>query len=135
MNLLANVPLPTHLDGFLSENADFARKCQDAGIAFAGPSPSVIERLGTKTSARDIAIAAGVPVLPGTKGACTSLEQACAFVEEHGFPIMFKVRLCSSLSRRLLMDGLKGVTRWRRSWYSNCSFPRRVGAVSGSCRV
>ncbi|QRW17105.1 carbamoyl-phosphate synthase [Rhizoctonia solani] len=54
--------------GFLSENASFARKVEEAGIAFIGPTPEVIDGLGDKTKARNIAVAAGVPVVPGTPG-------------------------------------------------------------------
>ena len=52
--------------GFLSENADFADACAAAGLIFIGPSGDSIRRLGSKTSARELAVAAGVPVLPGT---------------------------------------------------------------------
>ena len=52
--------------GFLSENADFARACEDAGIAFAGPTPEQIEQFGLKHTARELAENAGVPLAPGT---------------------------------------------------------------------
>ncbi len=53
--------------GFLAENEDFAQACVDAGLIFIGPSPDVITRMGSKTGARQVAIAAGVPVVPGTQ--------------------------------------------------------------------
>ncbi|RKP34990.1 pyruvate carboxylase [Dimargaris cristalligena] len=79
--------------GFLSENADFARKVEAAGIAFVGPSADVIDRLGDKTAARTIAIACKVPVVPGTPGPITTKEEIETFVQEHGFPIIIKAAM------------------------------------------
>lgn len=79
--------------GFLSERADFARACEAAGIRFVGPSPDVIEALGDKTRARDLAIAAGVPVVPGSDGPVATLADAEAFVEAHGLPIIIKAAM------------------------------------------
>eukprot|EP00041_Stephanoeca_diplocostata_P007866 m.113187 g.113187 ORF g.113187 m.113187 type:complete len:1208 (+) comp17067_c0_seq1:213-3836(+) len=76
--------------GFLSENADFVHECVEAGITFIGPTEASIRALGDKVSARTIAIEANVPVVPGTDGPCTSLEQAQAFVAEHGLPVLIK---------------------------------------------
>ena len=53
--------------GFLSENAAFAEACEDAGIVFIGPSAEAIRKMGSKTAARKVAIAAGAPVVPGTE--------------------------------------------------------------------
>ncbi|XP_071961975.1 pyruvate carboxylase, mitochondrial-like [Antedon mediterranea] len=76
--------------GFLSERADFAQACLDAGIKFIGPSPKVVHQMGDKVEARAIAISAGVPVVAGTDGPVSSLQEAKAFCEEHGMPIIFK---------------------------------------------
>lgn len=76
--------------GFLSERADFAQACVDAGITFIGPSPTVVHQMGDKVQARQIAINAGVPVVPGTDGPVTSAAEAEEFCKHHGFPIMLK---------------------------------------------
>ncbi|CZS91547.1 PYC2 Pyruvate carboxylase 2 [Rhynchosporium agropyri] len=76
--------------GFLSENAEFARNVEKAGLIFVGPSPEVIDSLGDKVSARTLAIKAGVPVVPGTEGAVDKFEDVKKFTDEHGFPIIIK---------------------------------------------
>ena len=79
--------------GFLSENAEFARACAAAGIAFIGPPPQVLEALGDKVSARKLAVAAGVPVIPGTPDALDSDDEALAFAAEVGYPIIVKAAM------------------------------------------
>ncbi|MCP5027570.1 MAG: carbamoyl-phosphate synthase large subunit [Actinomycetia bacterium] len=74
--------------GFLSENADLARRCEAAGLAFIGPAPASLELFGDKTAARQAAAAADVPVLPGTPTEVDPNE-ARAFVAAHG-PSMLK---------------------------------------------
>ena len=76
--------------GFLSERASFARKCREAGIVFVGPTPEAIDALGDKVAARKIASAAGVPTVPGTPEAITTLEAARAFADSVGYPVMIK---------------------------------------------
>jgi acetyl-CoA carboxylase biotin carboxylase subunit len=75
--------------GFLSENADFAAACEDAGLVFIGPSADSIRQMGSKTAARQTAIAAGAPVVPGTDRAVT-LDEAREFGRAHGYPILLK---------------------------------------------
>src|SRR5579862_1084821 len=70
--------------GFLSENADFAQACVDAGIVFIGPPASAIRMMGSKTAAREVAIKAGVPVVPGAKG---ELHEAAKKI---GYPVLLK---------------------------------------------
>ncbi|KAJ1680438.1 pyruvate carboxylase [Spiromyces aspiralis] len=79
--------------GFLSENAEFARKVEEAGIKWVGPTPDIIDRLGDKVKARQIAIECNVPVVPGTKDPISSAAQAEAFVAEHGLPIIIKAAM------------------------------------------
>jgi acetyl-CoA carboxylase biotin carboxylase subunit len=76
--------------GFLSENAAFARACANAGLKFIGPSPDAIERLGSKTAARRIALEVGAPVVPGTQQGVTSLEEAVQTARQIGFPVLLK---------------------------------------------
>ena len=75
--------------GFLSERADFARACADAGIAFIGPPPDAMSRLGDKVQARRIAREAGVPTVPGTEGTVAP-EEAKAIAGSIGYPVLIK---------------------------------------------
>ena len=79
--------------GFLAENPEFARKVEDAGIAFIGPRPETIDALGDKTKARDLARAANVPIVPGTPGPISSYEAAEPFIKEVGFPVIIKAAM------------------------------------------
>jgi pyruvate carboxylase len=76
--------------GFLSENADFARACAREGITFIGPSADLLGSMGDKTAARAQAIAANVPVLPGTDEAISDPDQALSVAHEVGFPLIIK---------------------------------------------
>ncbi|XP_050404897.1 pyruvate carboxylase, mitochondrial isoform X2 [Patella vulgata] len=76
--------------GFLSERSDFAQACVDAGINFIGPSPEVVRKMGDKVEARQAAIQAGVPVVPGTDGPVKSAGEAVQFCKDHGLPVIFK---------------------------------------------
>ena len=76
--------------GFLSENADFARAVEAAGLVWIGPTPEAIELLGDKISARRLAEKVGAPLVAGTSGPVDSPAEASAFAEEHGLPIAIK---------------------------------------------
>jgi acetyl-CoA carboxylase biotin carboxylase subunit len=79
--------------GFLAENEDFAAACRDAGLTFVGPTPEVIARMGSKTAAREAAIAAGVPVVPGTKTPFDERAPVDAIAAEAariGYPLVVK---------------------------------------------
>uniref|UniRef100_A0A2M4CTK9 Pyruvate carboxylase n=2 Tax=Anopheles darlingi TaxID=43151 RepID=A0A2M4CTK9_ANODA len=76
--------------GFLSERSDFAQSVIDAGLRFIGPSPKVVQQMGDKVAARQAAIAAGVPIVPGTDGPVTTKEEALEFCQKHGLPVIFK---------------------------------------------
>ena len=76
--------------GFLSENAQFAQLCENSGVTFIGPSPHAIDLMGSKVNARELAKRVGVPILPGTEGSVTNVNEALAFAKETGYPVMIK---------------------------------------------
>ncbi len=76
--------------GFLAENADFADAVEAAGMAFIGPSGEAIRSLGDKVKARELAMAAGVPTVPGSHGRITTMAEAREVLERTGFPVMIK---------------------------------------------
>ena len=76
--------------GFLSENAEFADACQQAGVTFIGPSGSVIRAMGNKAAARALMQKAGVPVVPGSDGAVETAERAREVADAIGYPILIK---------------------------------------------
>lgn len=76
--------------GFLAENPDLPRACTDAGIAFIGPPAKAMERLGAKTSARELAFRAGVPLVPGVREPIPQLEAARRIADRIGYPVLLK---------------------------------------------
>ncbi len=93
---IVNLALETGCDaihpgyGFLSENAEFARICEQKGVTFIGPKSAVIHKMGDKTQARDTMRAAGVPITPGSDGNLSGLDEALELAGEIGYPIMIK---------------------------------------------
>ncbi len=111
--------------GFLSENADFARACQKHGITFIGPTPEQMELFGLKHSAREIAVRAGVPLLPGTS-LITKVETAVTEAERIGYPVMLKstaggggigMRVC--IDESALTDAFDSVCRLAETNFNN----------------
>lgn len=89
--------------GFLSENAEFAAACEQAGIVFIGPHSSVIAMMGSKIAARQAMKEAGIPTIPGSDGDLNSVDEAIACADQLGYPVMLKatfggggrgIRLC-----------------------------------------
>jgi acetyl-CoA carboxylase, biotin carboxylase subunit len=76
--------------GFLSEREWFARLVRDSGLTFVGPPAEAIAAMGSKTAARQLAIAAGVPVVPGTTSALTDAAEAERIADEFGYPVLLK---------------------------------------------
>ncbi len=76
--------------GFLSENADFAEACESCGLKFIGPGAPVICKMGDKASARAAMLKANVPVVPGSLGAISEIEDATAVAQEIGYPVLVK---------------------------------------------
>ena len=112
--------------GFLSENAEFSRRCREEGIIFIGPSPEAILGMGDKITARRTMIKAGVPVVPGTSQAVTSEEEALATIREIGLPVMFKasaggggkgMRLVKDESK--ILSSLRGARSEAKSAFGN----------------
>lgn len=79
--------------GFLSENVDFARRCEEEGIQFIGPTSKHLDMFGDKVKAREQAVSAKIPVIPGTDGPVANLQEVEQFSETYGFPIMIKAAL------------------------------------------
>ena len=76
--------------GFLSENGDFARACEEAGIQFIGPSSQILDMMGDKLAAKQIAIECGVATTPGTTEPLKNREEAQRLAQEFGFPVILK---------------------------------------------
>ena len=76
--------------GFLSENANFARACEERGLIFIGPSSTVIDRMGSKTAAREAVSKAGVPVVPGDTPRSQKVADVLASLERVGYPALLK---------------------------------------------
>ncbi len=76
--------------GFLSENSQFAKICEESNIKFIGPSYKVIELLGNKSNAKELMTSAGVPVIPGSEGSVKGLKDAIKIASDIGYPVMLK---------------------------------------------
>lgn len=91
--------------GFLSENANFAKICEESNIKFIGPKAHVIEMLGNKSNSKTLMKEAGVPVIPGSDGSVKGLKSAISIAEKIGYPVMIKaasggggkgIRICNN---------------------------------------
>ncbi|HEY7294708.1 MAG TPA: carboxyl transferase domain-containing protein [Dehalococcoidia bacterium] len=118
--------------GFLSENALFARRCAEAGICFVGPRVALLELFGDKVRARAAAVAAGVPVLPGTSGP-TSLEEARAFLQSLGEGGAIMIKAVAGGGGR----GMRAVERLDQidAAYARCASEARAAFGNGDVYV
>jgi acetyl-CoA/propionyl-CoA carboxylase biotin carboxyl carrier protein len=113
--------------GFLAENAAFARACEEAGIVFIGPPAEAIEAMGSKTRARELMKAAGVPIVPGTTEPVASYEDALRIAkDEIGFPVAVKAAgggggkgFRVALSEDELKDAYEGAAREGEKFFSD----------------
>src|SRR6059058_3117311 len=112
--------------GFLAENADFARACDEAGIVFIGPPASAIEAMGSKTRAREIMQEAGVPIVPGETEPSADVEAAGKAAAEIGYPVAAKAagggggkgfRVAASEDE--LADAFEGAAREGEKFFSD----------------
>lgn len=112
--------------GFLSESADFALECEKEGISFIGPSADVIDIMGSKITARNTMIKAGIPVVPGSDGDLKSEKQAISTANEIGYPVMLKathggggrgIRLCHNESE--LIEAYPRVISEAQKYFGN----------------
>ncbi|WP_099223113.1 pyruvate carboxylase [Listeria costaricensis] len=79
--------------GFLSENIDFAKRCEEEGIIFVGPKSKHLDMFGDKIKAKEQALLADIPVIPGSNGPVSGVEEVEAFGEKNGYPLMIKASL------------------------------------------
>ncbi|MBI5105798.1 MAG: acetyl-CoA carboxylase biotin carboxylase subunit [Solirubrobacterales bacterium] len=115
--------------GFLAENAAFARALEDAGVTFIGPPASAIDAMGSKTKARELMQAAGVPIVPGTTEPVESLEQAMEIAKnEIGFPVAVKAAgggggkgFRVALTEDKLQDAFEGAAREGEKFFSDAT--------------
>lgn len=114
--------------GFLSENADFAEACERAGIAFIGPTPEIQRRLGDKVSGREVAIEAGVPIVPGTEKPIQTDEEALIFAKDAGYPVIVKASaggggrgMRVANNQRELLEGLRSAASEAQAAFGNAA--------------
>src|SRR5580692_8715785 len=115
--------------GFLAENAPFAQACEDAGIVFIGPPASAIEAMGSKTRARELMDAAGVPIVPGTTEPVETIDDARKVIEDTiGYPVAVKAAgggggkgFRVALSEDKLQDAFEGAAREGEKFFGDAT--------------
>jgi pyruvate carboxylase len=114
--------------GFLAENAEFAEKCEAAGISFIGPTAEMQRALGDKVAGRKAAVAAGVPVVPGTEDPIEKEEEALKFAKENGYPIIVKAAaggggrgMRVARNKKELLEGLVAAASEAKAAFGNAT--------------
>ena len=115
--------------GFLAENAPFARACEEAGIVFIGPPAAAIDAMGSKTKARELMQAAGVPIVPGTTDPVATVEDARKIIEDSiGYPVAIKAAgggggkgFRVALTEDELQDAFEGAAREGEKFFSDAT--------------
>src|SRR5215212_109150 len=114
--------------GFLAENAEFANACERAGITFIGPPAAAIEAMGSKTRARELMKAAGVPIVPGTTDPVDTVEEAAKIAKRIGYPIAVKAAgggggkgFRVALEPDKLADAFEGAAREGEKFFSDAT--------------
>src|SRR4051795_5590361 len=114
--------------GFLAENAGFAKALEESGITFIGPPASAIEAMGSKTRARELMKAAGVPIVPGTTEPVETIEEAAKIAEDIGYPIAVKAAgggggkgFRVALEKDKLKDAFEGAAREGEKFFSDAT--------------
>ncbi|MGB7055775.1 MAG: acetyl-CoA carboxylase biotin carboxylase subunit [bacterium] len=112
--------------GFLAENTEFARACENSGIVFIGPTSKAIELLGDKIASKKTMTKAGIPVIPGSAGAVDKEEVATKIIEEIGFPVLIKAAgggggkgMRVVRDKKELMSSMKQAMNEARSTFGN----------------
>src|SRR3954449_3238769 len=114
--------------GFLAENAGFARRLEEEGITFIGPPAAAIDAMGSKTKARELMQAAGVPIVPGTTEPVETLDDAARIAEEIGYPVAVKAAgggggkgFRVALEASKLKDAFEGAAREGEKFFSDAT--------------
>ena len=102
--------------GFLSENAEFAKACEEAGIQFVGPPAEAVATMGLKTAARKLAIAAGAPVVPGTERPVADFQEALETSRAVGYPVLLKAAAGGGGKGMRLVES-------EAAWKPRCAMP------------